>query len=91
VPNRRISHLINLGPVSERQLAEVGIRTEDQLRAIGAVDAWRMLKFRFAGRIGVIDLYALEGAIRGCPWKTLPAEVKTALHTVASTYDRGQT
>ncbi len=37
----------NLGPVMERQLAEVGIASEEELRAAGSVEAFARLRFAF--------------------------------------------
>ena len=42
----RISELRNLGPVSERQLAEIGIADAEALRAAGATEAYARLKWR---------------------------------------------
>ena len=44
---QRIGLLKTLGPATERQLAETAIADEAALRALGAVEAWRRLKFRF--------------------------------------------
>jgi DNA transformation protein len=83
MPGRSLRGLKNLGPASERQLSEVGIRTEAELRAIGAVPAWRRLKFRFPREITTVMLYALEGALRDCAWNRLPPEVREALREEA--------
>jgi len=83
---RRIGLLMNLGPVSERQLAEIGIPDEEALRALGAVEAWRRLKFRFPREMNAVGLYALEGALRDCHWNALPPEVKAALKAEADAY-----
>lgn len=81
---RRIGLLKNLGPVSERQLAEIGIHDEEALRALGAVEAWRRLKFRFPREIGAVALYALEGALRDCHWNALPDDTKAQLKAAAN-------
>jgi DNA transformation protein and related proteins len=61
----RIRDLRNLGPKTESMLAEIGIRTADQLRVRGAVQAYVDLK-----RAGVTNsmnsLWALAGALE--PW-----------------------
>ncbi len=79
----RISDLPNLGPVSERQLAEVGIADAEALRATGAAEAYARLKWRFPREINVVALYALEGALTNTPWNRLPAERKQALRRIA--------
>ena len=43
--SRPIVQLKGLGPKSSQWLAEIDIRTEADLRAIGAVEAWRRLRF----------------------------------------------
>ena len=83
---RRIGLLPNLGPVTERQLAEIGVADEEALRALGAVEAWRQLKFRFAREMNAVGLYALEGALRDCHWNALPPDVKAALKAEADAY-----
>jgi len=61
----RIRDLRNLGPRSEDMLAKIGVRTVDELRAVGAVRAYVALK-----RAGVMNslnvLWAIAGALE--PW-----------------------
>ncbi|NLO86602.1 MAG: TfoX/Sxy family protein [Clostridiales bacterium] len=78
----KLSDLPNIGPVVERQLHDVGIDTEEQLRAIGAKEAWL--------RIKAIDpsacpnrLYGMEGAIRGIKKTMLPSDVLSDLKNFA--------
>ncbi len=80
---KRISDLRNLGPVSERQLAEVGIGDVKTLRATGALDAFARLKWCFPREITVVALYALDGALSDIPWTDLPAARKEALRRFA--------
>ena len=54
-----IEALPNLGPKSARWLAEIGITTEAELRASGAVAAWKRLRFRFDRAVNINALYAL--------------------------------
>ena len=75
----RIDSLPNLGPKTARMLEEVGIATVAELRAIGAVDAWRRMKFAYPKRVSLVGLYAIEAALRGCPWTGLADDVKEAL------------
>ncbi len=70
--------LLNVGPKSAAWLRQVGIRTEDDLRALGAVAAF--LKVKRAGfRPSLNLLYALEGALLGCHWQQVPAERRSEL------------
>ena len=74
-----IESLPNLGPKTARMLEEVGISTVAELRAVGALDAWRRIKFAYPKRVSLIGLYALQGALRGCPWTGLSDEERKAL------------
>ena len=60
-------------------LDKVGISTVAELHAIGAVDAWRRIKFACPKRVSLVGLYAIEAALRGCPWTSLADEVKEDL------------
>ena len=71
----------NIGPAIASRLADVGIRTPQDLEAIGSVEAYRRLK-RLAGDATVpicYYLYSLEGALRGVHWDHLPLAVKARL------------
>lgn len=82
-----ISTLPGLGPVTQGWLEETGIRTVADLQALGAVEAYRRLKFMLPRRVNLNALYALEGALRGCHWLHLPQDVKTALQQEARVID----
>lgn len=61
----RLCDLRNLGPRSVRLLGEIGIRTPEELRSRGALQAY--LELRRAGSIRSLNLlWALVGAIE--PW-----------------------
>ncbi len=80
----RISKLLNLGPVSEKQLAKVGIADAEALRATGALEAYARLKWRYPRAINVVALYALEGALTNTHWNGLPAARKDELRRFAN-------
>jgi DNA transformation protein len=64
-----------LGPVSQRWLADAGIRTRAQLERIGSVAAFR--KVAAAGHAPSANLlYALEGALLDLRPERLSAEIK---------------
>lgn len=69
----------NLGPQSRRWLAEIGIETEEQIRDLGAVEAYQRLKFRFGRQINRNMLHALAGAILDIDWRDLSVEHKADL------------
>jgi DNA transformation protein len=79
-----IDSLPNLGPKTARMLEEVGIATVADLRAIGAVDAWRRIKFAYPKRVSLVGLYAIEAALRGCPWTGLSGAEREALRRSAA-------
>ncbi|MCA3823781.1 MAG: TfoX/Sxy family protein, partial [Burkholderia sp.] len=61
----RICDLRNLGPQSERQLAAAGIHSAEDLRRIGALEAYLALRRAGIGR-SLNLLWALVGALE--PW-----------------------
>ncbi len=60
-PPELISDMRNLGPVSERQLREIGINTPEELKEICAVESWLRLKFVFGRHVNRNFLFAIEG------------------------------
>lgn len=81
--NREISSLRNLGPKTAKLLAEVDIFNENELRAAGAAEAYRRLKFFFGREVTIIALYAMEAALADCDWRNLSAETKRRLRESA--------
>ena len=77
----RLRDLANLGPVTERQLGELGIDTPAQLADLGAIEAWHRLRAAFP-TVNRICLYALEGALRDIDWRDLPPQVLSELKRV---------
>ncbi|HYO30689.1 MAG TPA: TfoX/Sxy family protein [Thermomicrobiales bacterium] len=67
-------------PLSREWLRAVGIESSEDLEAVGAVEAWRRVKERFPGRVTIVLLYGLEGALLGLPWNDLPPEVVERLN-----------
>jgi DNA transformation protein len=63
--------LRNIGPKSAAWLRQVGLRTPEELAAVGAVGAY--VKVRRAGFKPSLNLlYALEGALADCHWQEVP-------------------
>lgn len=74
--------LKNVGPKSAAWLRQVGIRTMDDLVALGAVAAF--IKVKRAGFKPSLNLlYALEGALVGCHWQQVPEERRAQLFSEA--------
>jgi hypothetical protein len=74
--------LRNIGPKSAAWLRQVGLRTEEDLRAIGALEAFMRVK-RAGFKPSLNLLYALEGALLGCHWQEVPAERRSELLVAA--------
>ena len=73
-----LSNLPNIGNKVEEQLNQVGIMTENDLRAAGTKQAW--LKIQEIDESACIHkLLALEGALRHMPKRMLPENVKADL------------
>ncbi len=68
----------NIGPKSAAWLRQVGLRSLDEITAIGTVEAF--MKVRRAGFKPSLNLlYALEGAILDCHWQEIPDVRRTEL------------
>ena len=63
--------LRNIGPKSAAWLRQVGLRTEEDLRAIGALEAFMRVK-RAGFKPTLNLLYAIEGALQDCHWQEIP-------------------
>ncbi len=74
----KLSELPNIGKVVEGQLNEVGIETYEDLKMLGAEQAWLKIKEIDASAC-IHRLYSLEGAICGVSKKLLPEERKAEL------------
>jgi DNA transformation protein len=61
----------NIGPKSMAWLRQTGVRTLEELQAVGALAAFVRIK-RAGFRPSLNLLYALEGAILGCHWQEIP-------------------
>lgn len=81
--------LLNIGPKSAAWLRQVGVRTHEDLKALGAVGVF--LKVKRAGfRPSLNLLYALAGAELGCHWTELTPEHKQAMVLEVNAYDDQQ-
>ena len=74
--------LRNIGPKSAAWLRQVGLRSREDLEAVGAVDAFmRVMRAGFKPSLNL--LYALEGALLDCHWQEVPEGRRTELVTAA--------
>lgn len=70
--------LLNIGGKSAAWLRQVGLRTWDDVNAIGALEAY--LRVRRAGFKPSLNLlYALEGALIGCHWQQVALDRRAEL------------
>ena len=66
---------LNLGPKSAAWLRAAGIKSPDQIRKLGVIESCR--RVRATGHpVSVVLAYALEGALTGCHWNSIPLETK---------------
>jgi DNA transformation protein len=73
-----LTDLPNLGVVVVDQLKRAGIETPSQLRRLGSVGA--ALKLTAVGvDVCASKLSALEGAVRGVRWHSIPADERAEL------------
>lgn len=78
--------LLNIGPKSAAWLRQVGVRTLDDLKNLGAIGTFMKVK-RAGFRPSLNLLYALAGAEQGVHWASLSPDYKNALVTEVSALD----
>jgi DNA transformation protein len=74
----KLTELPNIGKVVAEKLKEVGITTPEELRAVGAEQAFIRLQTIDEGAC-LCMLQGLEGAVQGIRWHNLPKERKEEL------------
>ncbi len=78
-----IDNLRNIGPKSAALLRAAGIDSLENLREIGAVAAYRRLKFVDPRTVSMNMLWALHGALTDRDWKDIPGAEKERLRADA--------
>ena len=73
-----LSDLPNIGKVVEAQLMQVGIHSAEELKRIGAREAWLRIQ-KIDASACIHRLMALEGAIQGVKKSMLDDEAKAEL------------
>ena len=73
-----VSAIRNLGPRSVEMFAKAGIKNADDLRSLGADDAYRKL-LQSGSRPHFIGYYALVMGLQGRPWNDLDSSEKAEL------------
>lgn len=86
MPNRPLTDLRNLGKQVTRMLGEVGIHSEEQLRRVGPVEAYRRMKALSPQTTLPVCyyLYSLEGALTDRHWDEIGPERKKQLKDEAT-------
>ena len=74
-PALGLSGLKNIGRVTERWLNGIGVFSEIDLRRLGAVKAYRMIRAMEPGAT-VNLLFALQGALMGVHWNRLSPPIR---------------
>ena len=76
---KELTQLPNVGKVVAEKLIQVGITTPEELRNVGAEQAFIRLQTIDEGAC-LCMLQGLEGAVQGIRWHNLPKERKTELN-----------
>lgn len=74
-----LARMRNLGPISAARLRAVGIDSPEELKRIGAVEAYVKLKESHPFEISVVFLYALHGAVTDTDWRQLSESTRARL------------
>jgi len=74
-----LERMRNLGPIIASRLRAVGIETPEELRRLGAIDAYVQLKRAFPAETTYVQLYALHGAVTDVRWYALSEGARAAL------------
>jgi len=78
----RLEDVVNIGPALAHDLRAVGVADGDQLRDVGATEAWVRLN-AVGAQDCLCSLLALEGAVRGVRWMALSPEDRDAVAAAA--------
>jgi DNA transformation protein len=74
-----IQNAVNIGPVLTQRLLAVGVTTLDEVRERGAIEVWQLIADTAEGNERAHMLLALEGALRGQRWTSIPRSERDAL------------
>jgi DNA transformation protein len=80
--DKKLIELKNLGASTVNILNSIGIRTQQELQAIGSVQAYRRIRQRGV-HVSRALLYAMEGALLDIPWQSLDPALKVQLVQMA--------
>ena len=82
---KSLSELQNIGKTLESRLHEIGIRSDVELKSVGAVKAYKWLAGKYPEKHLPVCyyLYSLEGAIQDKHWKEFTGNEKLMLRLAA--------
>ena len=75
---RAIREFPGLGPKSDSMLAQAGITSMEQVKALGAARAFAMVR-RTAVKPSLNLLWGLEAVLSGVPWQTIARQNRLSL------------
>ena len=78
-PIAKPSSVPNLGPAMDRYLSEIGVETAEELRSLGAVEAYARLRLVLPRGLSIMALYAMHAGLEGRPWTDLTDAERAAL------------
>lgn len=70
------TELKGLGAKSLALLAEVGLKSRDDIEAVGPAEAFRRVRKLHPDRVNNTLLWQLVGALLDLDWRELPADIK---------------
>ena len=76
---KELSHLPNVGKVLAENLRQIGIESPDQLKSLGAEEAFLRIRADVDPGACLHMLYGIQGAIEGVPDKFLSDDTKQRL------------
>jgi DNA transformation protein and related proteins len=69
----------NFGKQSSEWLEEIGVKSLEDVEALGVIEVYRRVKERFPDKVSLNMLWGLQGAVMGIRHDQIPPEVKAAL------------
>lgn len=84
-----LAQVANLGPKSAQFMLSAGITSFEQLKRLGSVKAYSMVK-RVEPSASLNLLWALEGALSGLHWREVAKEHRTSLLLALETHEKSE-
>lgn len=81
-----LTDMPNIGPIAADALERVGIKTPEQLRQVGAQEAWLRIRTQVDPGACLHLLQGLEAAVENIPKKLLTAEKRAELNAFFKNY-----